>query len=232
MADLLEWLARRLVDEPDAVRVETEEREDAIVFHLHVAPDDVGKVIGKQGRLARALRSIVRAGGARADERYVLEIAGLTPSPRSFASAGSAGRTAWTVRSSSRMPATTRPDSRSAPSSWSTASPLVSPLSRQVGGRRRAIKLDRAALRGAELAVRRDELSPLPSDAYYVADLIGLTVLDERGVRVGVVRDVLPGPANDALELDTGLLLPLVEDCVREVDLAGRRVHLNPGFTD
>ena len=104
--------------------------------------------------------------------------------------------------------------------------------SRQVGGRRRAIKLDRAVVRGAELAVRRDDLSPLPGDAYYVADLIGLTVLDERGVRVGVVRDVLPGPANDALELDTGLLLPLVEDCVREVDLAGRRVHLNPGFTD
>jgi uncharacterized protein len=69
VAELLEWLARRLVDEPDAVRVETEEREDALVFHLHVAPDDVGKVIGKQGR------SIVRAGGARADERYVLEIA-------------------------------------------------------------------------------------------------------------------------------------------------------------
>jgi predicted RNA-binding protein YlqC (UPF0109 family) len=75
LAALLEYLARGLVDEPDAVRVETEEREDAIVFHLHVAPDDVGKVIGKQGRLARALRSVVRAGGARADERYVLEIA-------------------------------------------------------------------------------------------------------------------------------------------------------------
>ena len=75
MAELLEWLARGLVDEPDAVRVETEEREDAIVFHLHVAPDDVGKVIGKQGRIARAFRSIVRAGGARAHERYLLEIA-------------------------------------------------------------------------------------------------------------------------------------------------------------
>ncbi len=75
VAELLEWLARRLVDEPEAVRVETEEREGAMVFHLHVAPDDVGKVIGKQGRIARALRSIVRAGGARADERYILEIA-------------------------------------------------------------------------------------------------------------------------------------------------------------
>jgi uncharacterized protein len=75
LAELLEWVARRLVDEPDAVRVETEEREDAIVFRLRVASDDVGKVIGRQGRMARALRSIVRAGGARADERYILEIA-------------------------------------------------------------------------------------------------------------------------------------------------------------
>ena len=76
MADLLEWIARRLVDEPDAVRVETEERDDAVVFRLFVAADDVGKVIGRQGRMARALRSIVRAAGARAEERYVLEIAG------------------------------------------------------------------------------------------------------------------------------------------------------------
>ena len=75
MADLLEWLARHLVDDPESVRVETEEREDAVVFHLHVAPDDVGKVIGRQGRIARALRSIVRAGAARADRRFLLEIA-------------------------------------------------------------------------------------------------------------------------------------------------------------
>jgi predicted RNA-binding protein YlqC (UPF0109 family) len=74
VAELLEWLARRLVDDPEAVRVETEERDDAVVFHLHVAPDDVGKVIGRQGRIARALRSIVRAGGARADRRVLLVI--------------------------------------------------------------------------------------------------------------------------------------------------------------
>ena len=76
MAELLEWLARRLVDEPDAVRVETEEREDAIVFHLFVAPDDVGKVIGKGGRIARSLRTLVRASGAKAGERRLLEIVG------------------------------------------------------------------------------------------------------------------------------------------------------------
>jgi 16S rRNA processing protein RimM len=104
-------------------------------------------------------------------------------------------------------------------------------VSRQVGGRRRAIKLDRPVERGAVLTVRRGELEPLPEDAYYVADLVGLVVVDADGTEVGVVRDVLPGPANDALELDSGLLLPLVEDCIREVDLVGARVLLNPGFT-
>jgi 16S rRNA processing protein RimM len=105
-------------------------------------------------------------------------------------------------------------------------------VSRRVGGGRSAIKLDRPVDRGAELTVRRDELAPLPADFYYVADLVGLEVLDASGELVGVVRDVHPGPANDALELDTGLLLPLVEDCIREVDLAGGRVLLNPGFID
>ena len=74
MAELLAYLARQLVDEPDAVRVETVERDGGIVLQLHVAPDDVGKVIGRQGRIARALRTIVRAGAARSRERLLLEI--------------------------------------------------------------------------------------------------------------------------------------------------------------
>jgi 16S rRNA processing protein RimM len=104
-------------------------------------------------------------------------------------------------------------------------------VSRRVGGGRPAIKLDRRVERGAELTVRREDLAPLPPDSYYVADLVGLDVLNERGDVVGVVRDVHSGPANDVLELETGLLLPLVEDCIREVDLADGRIHLNPGFT-
>jgi uncharacterized protein len=75
MAELLAYLARELVDEPDAVRVETEERDDALVLHLHVAPADVGKVIGRQGRIARALRALVRASAMRDDRRVLLEIA-------------------------------------------------------------------------------------------------------------------------------------------------------------
>jgi predicted RNA-binding protein YlqC (UPF0109 family) len=75
LSELLAYLARHLVDDPDAVRVEEEERDDAVVLRLHVAKDDVGKVIGRQGRIARALRAIVRAGGARQRRRLILEIA-------------------------------------------------------------------------------------------------------------------------------------------------------------
>jgi predicted RNA-binding protein YlqC (UPF0109 family) len=72
--ELLAWIARGLVDEPDAVRVERVEEPDAVVLRLFVAPDDVGKVIGRQGRVARALRTLVRSAGARGDRRLVLEI--------------------------------------------------------------------------------------------------------------------------------------------------------------
>ena len=75
-AELLEYLARGLVEEPDAVRVERAEREDGVVvLRLHVAPDDVGKVIGRQGRLVRALRTVVRAATVRSGERVTVEIA-------------------------------------------------------------------------------------------------------------------------------------------------------------
>jgi predicted RNA-binding protein YlqC (UPF0109 family) len=74
MAELLEYLARQLVDEPDEVRVERVDEDDTIVLRLHVAQEDLGKVIGRQGRIARALRTIVRAGSAREQRRVQLEI--------------------------------------------------------------------------------------------------------------------------------------------------------------
>jgi predicted RNA-binding protein YlqC (UPF0109 family) len=74
MAELLEYLARQLVDEPDKVRVERIDEDDTVVLRLHVAEEDLGKVIGRQGRIARALRTIVRAGSAREQRRVQLEI--------------------------------------------------------------------------------------------------------------------------------------------------------------
>ena len=74
MEELLDYLARNLVDRPDEVRVERTERDGAVVLRLHVAEDDVGKVIGRQGRIARALRTLARASGGRRQERTLLEI--------------------------------------------------------------------------------------------------------------------------------------------------------------
>ena len=76
MDEFVVWVARELVDVPDEVSVERVERDDAVVLRLHVAPDDVGKVIGRQGRIARALRTLVRASAVREDRRVLLEIAG------------------------------------------------------------------------------------------------------------------------------------------------------------
>jgi predicted RNA-binding protein YlqC (UPF0109 family) len=74
VAELLEYLARQLVDDPAAVSVEEAEVDDEIVLRLHVAEADRGKVIGRQGRIARALRTVVRASAARERRRVRLEI--------------------------------------------------------------------------------------------------------------------------------------------------------------
>ena len=76
MDELLVYLARQLVDHPDEVRVERSEREDGtLVLSLVVADDDRGKVIGKQGRIARALRTVVKAAAVRERRRVYVEIA-------------------------------------------------------------------------------------------------------------------------------------------------------------
>jgi len=97
---------------------------------------------------------------------------------------------------------------------------------------RPVIKLDREAPRGAELAVPLDELPPTGDDEYYEFQLIGLAVEEEGGRPLGRVTAVHPGPANDALELDTGALLPLVAACVQQVDLDAGRIQVAQGFVE
>jgi 16S rRNA processing protein RimM len=99
-------------------------------------------------------------------------------------------------------------------------------------GNRLVIRLDRAVARGTALEVPVSELPQPEEDTYYVFQLVGLDVVEEGGRGLGRVRDVAPYAANDVLELDSGVLLPLVEDCIREVDLDAGRIVVAPGFAD
>ena len=74
MKELLEFIAKSLVSEPDAVEVELVEKEGLTVLKLHVAEGDMGKVIGKQGRIAKAIRMLVKAAGKDAGGKYYVDI--------------------------------------------------------------------------------------------------------------------------------------------------------------
>ncbi len=74
MKELIEFMARAIVDYPDEVEVTEEDIEDEIVFHLMVAESDMGKVIGKQGRIANAMRTLLKVAAIRKGTRAVLEI--------------------------------------------------------------------------------------------------------------------------------------------------------------
>jgi 16S rRNA processing protein RimM len=98
-------------------------------------------------------------------------------------------------------------------------------------GGRPVIRLDRTVERGTVLAVPKSDL-PAAGEGYYVFELIGLAVEEEGGRRLGLVQDVAPGVANDVLELDAGHALPLVSDCVLDVDLERRRILVARGFAE
>lgn len=103
--------------------------------------------------------------------------------------------------------------------------------SKRSGGRL-VIRLDRPVGRGTQLEVPREALPPPAEDEYYVFQLVGLEVVEEGGRPLGLVRDVAPYAANDVLELEDGTLLPMVDACIRQVDLGARRIVVAPGFAD
>jgi 16S rRNA processing protein RimM len=105
-------------------------------------------------------------------------------------------------------------------------------VSAKRAGRRLVVRLDRPVERGVVLSVPREELPPAEEGGYYVFQLVGLDVEEDGGRRLGVVQDVAPGVANDVLELDTGRALPLVSQCVLDVDLERRRILVARGFVE
>jgi 16S rRNA processing protein RimM len=103
--------------------------------------------------------------------------------------------------------------------------------SKRAGGRP-VIALDREVERGAVLQVPASDLPAPEEDAYYVFQLVGLSVEEEGGRALGCVRAVEPGVANDVIELDSGLALPLHEACVLEVDVDAGRIVVARGFAE
>jgi 16S rRNA processing protein RimM len=101
--------------------------------------------------------------------------------------------------------------------------------SKRAGGRP-VIRVDRDVERGAPIEVERRDLPQPEEGEYYAFQLVGLDVEETDGGRLGRVTEVSSGPANDVLELDTGLALPLVDACVQEVDLERGRILVKPGF--
>ena len=99
-------------------------------------------------------------------------------------------------------------------------------------GGRPVVRLDRAVPRGTPLEVERAALPSTGEDEFYVFELVGLDVVEEEGRALGKVTTVSAGVANDVLELDSGLALPMVEDCVRRIDLESRRILVASGFSD
>ena len=74
MVSLVEYIAKSLVDTPDEVKISLNEDEEAITIELSVAKDDMGKVIGKQGRIAKAIRTVVRAASLKSEKKVLVEI--------------------------------------------------------------------------------------------------------------------------------------------------------------
>ncbi len=74
MKELVEYMVRSLVDNPDQVRISELEGEQSVIYEVRVAPEDMGKIIGKQGRIAKAMRTIVKAAGVKSGKKAVVEI--------------------------------------------------------------------------------------------------------------------------------------------------------------
>ncbi len=74
MGELVKYIAMNLVDKPEEVKVEEKQGDKATIIELTVAPEDMGKVIGKQGRIAKAIRTVVKAASIKENKKYIVEI--------------------------------------------------------------------------------------------------------------------------------------------------------------
>ena len=155
------------------------------------------------------------------------------PADERWVSVGRVGRPhgrdgAFVVDNASEAPERFAPGARV----WVSRTPATVADVKRAGGRL-IVRLEEEARRGDVLEVPESELPEPAAGSYYAFQLVGLVVEEAESGRVlGSVGEVEPGVANDVLRLDSGIDLPLVEECVLSVDLDGGRIVVAPGFLD
>ena len=224
MKEVLEVIIKNLVNNKDAVEIKEVENEKSIVFEVKVADEDFGKVIGKQGKIAQSIRTVMKAVAGKKDKKVN----------------GIKGEIKVTLFTND----ITRFDDLE---EVYVKSKKESKLYKVEGVRYHKnmvlIKLEGIntpeqadLLKNAYLEVDREHAVPLEEGTYYIVDLIGLEVYTEEGKLLGKVEDIYNTGANDIYvikdELGKQVLLPGIKDVIKNVDLEGGKitVHLIPGL--
>jgi len=236
MRDLVLWLARELVDHKDAVKVDAIERDRSTRVRAHGDPDDLGRVIGRGGRTAKALRTVLDAAARKGRP------AGGARHPRLRGECPSSGSARWSARRAQGVPRGRR-DGRSARGARLDRAQARRGRARgpedpggAAQGRIWALKVegvpDRTAaeaLVGSEVLAEREELGEAGDDKHFWTDLEGLQVVTTAGVAVGTVTGLYETGGVDVLVV-TGeggeKLVPLAPYV--EVDVAGKRIVVDP----
>ena len=248
MKDLVEVIAKALVDHPDEVSVSEKENGRSLTVELHVAPSDMGKVIGKQGRIAKAIRTVVKA-AAMEDNKKVDVVCEMRGYMEERLQVGVIASTHGVHGEVKIFPTTD--DVR--------RFKKLKEVILDTGKENRILEIESVKFfkqfailkfrgidtideaekyRRKSLYVTRENAVRLQKDEYFIADLIGVKVLDEQEQELGTLEDVIETGANDVyqIRLKDGrqLLLPAIKECVLDVDVeAGRmKIHILDGLLE
>jgi 16S rRNA processing protein RimM len=205
---LVAFIARALVEDQGAVEVEEVDDERNRIIKLRVAPGDLGRVIGKEGNTARAIRTILGVATSR-DEKKAKGTSGAWQEAQELFLGKSPGDvTAFRV------------------------------MSIRGGGRFVIVALEgikdrneAEKLKGLEVFVSREQLPDLEEDTYYASDLLGMEVRDEQGRLLGELQEIFDNGAHEVYVVrndSTKILIPVVQGVVVKVDRGSGKIVVNP----
>jgi len=228
MKNLVDILARSLVDKPEKVEVNQVDGEKSIILELRVDSDDMGKVIGKQGKIAKAMRTVIKAAAAKDGKRVVR---------------GDSQIVVKYNRDSRRLKQLEQPNETN--SKMITIGQIGT--AQGIQGEVRVIPLtdfperfnqltedrDQALLyRNALIQIPESQLMPLPKGHYYLFQIVGLAVYLETGQYLGRVRDVLRTGSNDVYQVvddnQHEFLVPALREVVAQINLEEQKMVIRP----